>query len=216
MAEAKIELVNHEATLSYWSPNEWPFSAVITGVAKVCTAKAENVKPREVEKNKAFVQKLMKRGHWTPSEFVDLTFYLTTSRAVANELVRHRMASYMQESQRFVKYDNGLQVIMPATVKDTLEDALWREQVSDAYDTYLFLLEKGHKPEDARTVLPMATATRMLCKMNLREFRHFICLRTAPAAWSEMRILANEMAKAFAEQFTDEAFLIEDVWHKDE
>lgn len=214
MKEAKIELVAHDAELV-----GYPTSALcstITAAAKVCTAQDQDVNPDELDKHKEFVRKLMQWGHYSPMEFVDLTFYLTTSRAVANELVRHRMASYMQESQRFVKYDNGLQVIMPATVKDTLEDALWREQVSDAYDTYLFLLEKGHKPEDARTVLPMATATRMLCKMNLREFRHFICLRTAPAAWSEMRILANEMAKAFAEQFTDEAFLIEDVWHKDE
>lgn len=212
MNEVKIEFVAHNAELV-----GFPTSALcsaITAAAKVCTAQDTN--PDELDKHKEFARKLLQWGHYSPFEFVDLTFYLTTSRAVANELVRHRMASYMQESQRFVKYDNGLQVIMPATVKDTLEDALWREQVSDAYDTYLFLLEKGHKPEDARTVLPMATATRMLCKMNLREFRHFICLRTAPAAWSEMRILANEMAKAFVEQFTDEAFLIEDVWHKDE
>lgn len=214
MKEAKIEVVAHDAELV-----GFPTSALcstITASAKVCTAQDQDVNPDELDKHKEFVRKLMQWGHYSPMEFVDLTFYLTTSRAVANELVRHRMASYMQESQRFVKYDNGLQVIMPATVKDTLEDALWREQVSDAYDTYLFLLEKGHKPEDARTVLPMATATRMLCKMNLREFRHFICLRTAPAAWSEMRILANLMAEAFAKQFPDEVFLISDVWHKDE
>ena len=215
MAEAKIELVNHEATLSYWSPNEWPFSAVITGVAKVCTAKAENVKPREVEKNKAFVQKLMKRGHWTPSEFVDLTFYLTTSRAVANELVRHRMASYMQLSQRYVRYDEALPVVMPATIKGTLEADLWKAQMRDSHDVYLYLLEHGQKPEDARTVLPLATATRMLCKMNLREFRHFLDLRTDKPAWREMRILANLMAEAFAKQFPDEVFLISDVWHRE-
>ena len=86
----------------------------------------------------------------------------------------------------------------------------------DAHDDYLFLLEHGHKPEDARTVLPMATATHLLCKANLREFRHIIDLRTGPTAWSEMRILANEMAKAFVEQWPDETFLIEDVWHTED
>lgn len=157
----------------------------------------------------------MSWGHWSPFEFVDLTFYFVTSRAVANELVRHRLASYMQQSQRYCRYDNGLQVIMPATLRGTLEADLWRAQMRDAYDVYLYLMEQGQKPEDARTVLPLATATNMLAKMNLREFRHFLNLRTAPAAWSEMRILANLMAEAFAKQFPDETFLIEDVWHRE-
>ena len=92
MAEAKIELVNHEATLSYWSPNEWPFSAVITGVAKVCTAKAENVKPREVEKNKAFVQKLMNQRLTRPHPFTGHAILARpdVKRAHDAPFVRHR------------------------------------------------------------------------------------------------------------------------------
>ena len=211
MKEAKIELVAHDAELV-----GFPTSALcstITAAAKVCTA--QDVNPDELDKHKEFVRKLMQWGHWTPFEFVELTFYLTTTRAVANELV-NRLVSFMQESQRYVKFEEFLPVIMPATIKGTLDEDLWRAHMRDAHDDYLFLLEQEHKTEDARTVLPMATATHLLCKVNLREFRHIIDLRTAPAAWSEMRILANEMAKAFVEQFPDETFLIEDVWHKDE
>lgn len=209
--EAKIELVKHEAELV-----GFPTSALcstITAAAKVCTA--QDVNADELDKNKAFVRKLMSWGHWSPFEFIDLTFYLTTSRAVANELVRHRLMSFMQQSQRYVRYDEALPVVMPATIKGTLEADLWRAQMADAHDVYLYLLEQGHKPEDARTVLPLATATNMLAKMNLREFRHFLNLRTDKAAWSEMRILANLMAEAFAKQFPDEVYLIEDVWHKE-
>lgn len=205
---SKLEYVEHKAKLKS-CPDE-PCSKIISETAHVCTQKES-----DPAKDKEFVRKLMQWGHWSPFEFVDLTFRLTTSRAVANELVRHRLASYMQLSQRYVRYDEALPVVMPATIKGTLEADLWRAQMRDSHDVYLYLLEQGQKPEDARTVLPLATATNMLAKMNLREFRHFLNLRTDRAAWSEMRILANCMAEAFAKQFPDEVFLIEDVWHKE-
>lgn len=162
------------------------------------------------------MKKLMKIGHWSPFEFVDLTFYLTTSRAVANELVRHRLMSFVQESQRYVRYDKGLRVIVPEALRGTLEEDIWQAHMRDTYDVYLYLLEKGVRPEDARTVLPLATATNMIAKMNLREFRHFLSLRTDKPAWREMRILANKMAIQFGNQYPDEVFLIEDVWHKED
>lgn len=203
-----IEFLNHGAVLKTYPMR--PCSAIISEAAHVCTQRTG-----DPAKDKEFVRKLMSWGHWSPFEFVDLTFSLTTSRAVANELVRHRMASYMQLSQRYVRYDESLPVVMPDTIKGTLEADLWRAQMRDSHDVYLYLLEQGQKPEDARTVLPLATATNMLAKMNLREFRHFLNLRTDRAAWSEMRLLANCMAEAFAKQFPDEVFLIEDVWHKE-
>lgn len=184
-------------------------SIVIANAARV-SRKGDLI--ANVDECRSLVKRLMIMGHWSPFEFYDLCFSVVTTRAVSHELVRHRLMSIVQQSQRYCRYDNGLQVIMPATVKDTLEDALWREHVSDAYDTYLFLLEKGHKPEDARTVLPTATATNMIAKMNLREFRHFLNLRTDKAAWVEMRLLANRMARAFAKRYPDEVYLIEDVW----
>ena len=209
MSEAKIELLKHGAVLKTYPMG--PCSAIISEAAHVCTQRTG-----DPAKDKEFVRKLMSWGHWSPFEFVDLTFRLTTSRAVANELVRHRMASYMQLSQRYVRYDKALPVVMPATIKGTLEADLWRAQMADAHDVYLYLLEQGQKPEDARTVLPLATATNLFAKMNLREFRHFLNLRTDRAAWSEMRILANFMAEAFAKRFPDEVFLISDVWHRED
>lgn len=209
--KGKIELVEHSADLVGGFSKDVACSSIITAAARVCTAQDVNIE--DVDAHKTFVRKLMQWGHWSPFEFVDLTFRLTTTRAVANELVRHRVASYMQESQRYCRYDDGLKVIVPKIIFMERGLLTWWVQVHEAYQAYLKLLEQGLKPEDARTVLPLATATSMLCKMNLREFRHFLDLRTAPAAWSEMRILAGLMAQVFAKQFPDEVFLIEDVWH---
>ena len=208
MAEAKIELVNHSAELVRF-PAESP-SLLIAEAAHVSTQR-----DTDPETCKTFVKSLIKLGHWSCFEFADFTWRITTLRAVATELRTHRHASFMQESQRRVRYEEALPVVMPATLKGTLEADLWKAQMRDSHDVYLYLLEHGQKPEDARTVLPLATATNMLAKMNLREFRHFLDLRTAPAAWSEMRILANLMAEAFAKQFPDEVYLISDVWHKE-
>lgn len=209
MAEAKIELVNHSAELVRF-PAESP-SLLIAEAAHVSTQR-----DTDPETCKTFVKSLIKLGHWSCFEFADFTWRITTLRAVATELRTHRHASFMQESQRRVRYEEALPVVMPATLKGTLEADLWKAQMRDSHDVYLYLLEHGQKPEDARTVLPLATATRMLCKMNLREFRHFLSLRTDKPAWREMRILANLMAEAFAKQFPDEVYLISDVWHKDE
>lgn len=205
----EIDVVDHFASLVLCS----------TGAPAILiaeTARVSTQRDTDPETSKAFVQKLMKWGHWTPFEFVDLTFYLTTSRAVANELVRHRLMSFVQESQRYVRYDKGLRVIVPEALRGTLEEEIWQAHMRDTYDVYLYLLEKGVRPEDARTVLPLATATNMIAKMNLREFRHFLNLRTDKPAWREMRILANLMAEAFAKQFPDEVFLISDVWHRED
>ena len=209
MEEIKVELVEHSAELLRF-PEKSP-SLIMAEAARVSTQR-----DTDPETSKAFVQKLMKWGHWTPFEFVDLTFYLTTSRAVANELVRHRLMSFVQESQRYVRYDKGLRVIVPEALRGTLEEDIWQAHMRDTHDVYLYLLEKGVRPEDARTVLPLATATNMIAKMNLREFRHFLNLRTDKPAWREMRILANCMAEAFAKQFPDEVFLISDVWHRED
>lgn len=78
---------------------------------------------------------------------------------------------------------------------------------------YHMLLNRGVPSEDARSVLPNCTATRIMVKMNLREFRHFLDLRTGKAAWGEMQKLARAMADAFLAEFPDDSFLIGDVCH---
>lgn len=209
MEEIKVELVEHSAELLRF-PEKSP-SLIIAEAAHVSTQKGT-----DPETCKAFVKKLMKLGHWSCFEFADFTWRVTTMRAVATELRTHRHASFMQESQRRIRYEDGLRVIVPEGIRGTLEADIWKAHIRDTYDVYLYLLEKGVRPEDARTVLPSSVAAGLIVHMNLREFRHFLSLRTDKPAWREMRILANKMAIQFGNQYPDEVFLIEDVWHKED
>ncbi len=200
-----IELVSHSAELI--RSTEGRPTLVIANAARVCKDGTENTDYCEARK---LCRKLLAWGHMSPFEFFEVTFQCVTNRAVSHELVRHRMASYMQESQRYCNYEQELPVIMPHGVKAAghVAAANWEAQMAEAWNCYCGMLELGAKPEDARTVLPEATATKLLVKMNIREFRHFLSLRTSPAAWQEMRFLATAMADAFLAKFPDEQYLL--------
>ena len=203
----RINCVEHDAWIVY-GPEEHRCTRLIASAARVCTCSTGTE-----DDDRDLVCKLMKWGHWSPFEFVTLCWSVRTSRAVANELVRHRLASYMQQSQRYVGYD-VLDVVEPVRLQRSnfLVRAVWRCAQRFGFACYRLLLRLGVRREDARTVLSTATGTRMLVGMNLREFRHFLNLRTDKAAWVEMRLLADRMARAFAKRYPDEVYLIEDVW----
>lgn len=208
VAGGTIKIVNHSAKLIHFTDfdADESISQIIASAARVSTQK----KPLSFLEAQAFCRKLMSWGHWSPFEFFDMTFECETSRAVSHELVRHRLASFMQESQRYCDYSAGLRVIMPRAFESSLTLLhRFHSNVISSYEDYLAMLHGGAKPEDARVVLPECTATRIFVKMNLREFRHFLNLRTAKAAWSEMRELANAMADRFRWAFAEEKYLIE-------
>ena len=203
IAHAGLKAVSHAEETSF------TIAQIIADSARVSTKKPW-LSPTEAKK---FVEGLMRRGHWSPFEFFDVTFEVVTSRAVSHELVRHRLASYIQESQRYCRYDDKLPVIRrfspsPQWPEDLVP--IFARACNAAHESYLDLLTFGVRPEDARVVLPEATATKIRVKMNLREFRHFLYLRTDKAAWFDMRMLASQMADAFVSMFPTEQYLIDD------
>lgn len=202
-----IYVLQQSAKLMHITPNP---SYVIAHAARVSTAKPA---PDSAAECRAFVKKLIGWGHLTPLEFVSLTFYIVSSRAVSHEFVRHRLMSVVQQSQRYCDYRSQFSVIEHKP--DEMPHDIFMDSVHFAHDSYLSMLDRGVKPEDARILLPECTATQLIVCCNLREFRHFIDLRTSPAAWSAMRKLANLMAEAFVACLPEEYFLIEDVWHKE-
>lgn len=122
---------------------------------------------------------IMKRRHYSVLEHASITFNLTTSRAIANQIVRHRVAAYCQESMRYVKLnrkDGGIPVIKPYGFDCWGNDttAIWHEAVCLAEDFYNELLARGIKAEDARGVLPLDTATVLVATWNLRELFHIL------------------------------------------
>lgn len=146
--------------------------------ARVCTGSSDKTSCIG-EENENFVKRvIMARRHYSVLEHVTMTFELTTSRAIANQIVRHRMAAYCQESMRYVKLnkkDGGLPVIKPYKFDDWNEYAqhVWYEAITTCEDNYNELL-LFVKPEDARGILPLDTATTLIATWNLRELFHIL------------------------------------------
>ena len=117
-----------------------------------------------------------------------MTVELITSRDVMAEITRHRLASFAIESQRYVCMKGEISFIQPECyIPGDTASAIWRMNVAEAENTYHKLLESGWLPQDARKVLPNSTATRIVMKANLREWRHIFALRISPAAYPEIR-----------------------------
>ncbi len=143
--------------------------------------------------NERWLQTRIKQGHESLLEHASATFYIKGSRAFTHELVRHRIASYSQRSQRYVK-ESKPEFITPPEVS-ALEGAseVYQDSMKAAWDAYNRLLAAGVKPEIARYVLPNACSTEIICTWNFREIRHIIRLRSGPAALPEMRAVAAKI-----------------------
>lgn len=145
---------------------------------------------------------VIKGGHLSTLEHASYTFAVDgISRACTHQLVRHRMASFNQQSQRYVKFDNGFDYIEPpAIAEDEEAHKIFAEcmaQCSEAYSKLRELKdEKGDdliKKEDCRFVLPNAAETKIVITMNIRELLHFFELRCCNRAQWEIREMANKM-----------------------
>jgi thymidylate synthase (FAD) len=143
-----------------------------------------------------FVQARVREGHESIIEHASVTFEISgISRACSHQLVRHRIASYSQESQRYVDM-LAPEFVMPPSVAGNPEAiAVWDEFMAGVTDAYQRLRALGVRKEDARFVLPNAAATRIIVTMNFRSLRHFFSVRGEKAAQWEIRALALEMLR---------------------
>lgn len=134
-------------------------------------------------------------GHESVLEHVSFTFAIEgISRACSHQLVRHRMASYSQQSQRYVKMDK-FSTMIPPTIRDASDD-IFNEYFSlmvAITNTYASFIERGIPEEDARYILPNACCTNIIVTMNARELRHFFSLRCCERAQWEIKQLAEMM-----------------------
>lgn len=151
------------------------------------------------ESAKDFVKMLIKRGHEAMIEHYNVTLKFICDRGVTHEIVRHRIASYAQESTRYCNYSkdqfgNELTFILPCfwfeENKRDDEYNLWKQTCQLIEKNYLNLLKLGASAQEARSILPNSLKTEIVVTMNLREWRHFFKLRTAKAAHPQMREVA--------------------------
>lgn len=151
----------------------------------------------------SFVQRILDRGHESVLEHEKLTVRVICDRGVSHEIVRHRIASYSQESTRYCnyslnKYQNELTFIRPYFWNDSPDKfRIWKETMMFAEHSYLELIRLGASPQEARSVLPNSLKTEIVITMNMREWRHFFKLRTSSAAHPQMQEIAIPILTAF-------------------
>ena len=148
-----------------------------------------------------FIQNIIKRGHESVLEHFSFTVKFICDRGVSHEIVRHRIASYSQESTRYCNYSKDdfgseITVIEPCfLVPGTKAYTDWHTLCLNAEIAYFNMLDWGCTPQEARVVLPTSLKTELVMTANIREWRHFLKLRTSPAAHPQMREVANLLLK---------------------
>jgi len=141
-----------------------------------------------------FLRARIREGHESIVEHASATFEVSAiSRAASHQLVRHRIASYSQESQRYVDMSDPEWALPPAVAENPEARTIWERFASEVEAAYRALRELGVRKEDARFVLPNATATRIVVTMNFRELLHLFRLRISPAAQWEIRDVCVRM-----------------------
>jgi thymidylate synthase (FAD) len=138
---------------------------------------------------------IMKSGHHSALEHASYTFAVDgVSRALTHQLVRHRLASFNQQSQRYVAMSGEIEAITPESIsKDPELLALYNTALDTANNTYQALLAAGVEAEDARYVLPNACVTKIVVTMNIRELLHFFEVRCCRRAQWEIQQLGTKM-----------------------
>lgn len=162
----------------------------IERIGRVCY-KSEDKITEDGKSAEKFVRMIIDRGHEAMIEHSCLSVKFIVDRGVSHELVRHRIASFAQESTRYCnysqdKFDNGVTFIKPFFFDD-VKYQRWLSAMADAESAYLDLLNNGATPQEARSVLPNSTKTEITITANYREWRNFFKLRTAKAAHPQMR-----------------------------
>ena len=157
-----------------------------------------NLQYEDPEKDSALklLKNIVEKGHGSVLEHCCFTFSIEgISRACSHQLVRHRIASYSQQSQRYVNGEK-FGYITPEKIKkmDVLDEA-YKNFMEEVQIFYKNLVLAGIPKEDARYILPNATTTNIVVTMNARELLHFIELRSSPRAQWEIRELAQEMLR---------------------
>ena len=187
--------------------NECEMLKAIERAGRTCY-KSENLVSEESAKK--FVTNILKLGHESVIEHEKITVRIISDRGVSHEIVRHRIASYSQESTRYCNYcndrfGNELTFIEPCffssdSEEDIKNKQVWLDTMAIIEKNYNMLIENGAKPEEARAILPNSLKTEIVVTMNLRAWRHFFKLRADKSAHPQIREIANMILDEFKEK----------------
>lgn len=200
--EPKVELIN--------SPSYSGLLSLIELAGRTCYKSESKITEDSAEK---FVRNILKRGHEAVIEHGSVTVRFTCDRGVSHEIVRHRLASYCQESTRYCNYSKDgfggeITVIEPSWCSEgDPAYEVWKKACQRAELAYFDLMSISCSPQESRSVLPNSLKTEVVMTANMREWRHFLRLRTASAAHPDMRevakMLLTEMKNRYPVFFED-------------
>lgn len=189
-----MRVVEQSATII--SPVPANVLELLERVGRVCYKSESNITEGSAEK---FISNVLSRGHEAMIEHFSVSVLCVTDRGISHEIVRHRLASYAQESTRYCcyskdKFGGEITVVVPHEIQssknpDNYKD--WLNVCKNAEAMYLRMLQRGISPQTARSVLPTCLKTEIVVTMNLREWRHFFKMRCSKRAHPDMQILAN-------------------------
>lgn len=154
---------------------------------------------------KTFIKNILSRKHEAVMEHFNITVKFICDRGVTHEIVRHRLASYCQESTRYCnyskdKYNKEITVIEPFYLQaGTSSYDAWENTCKTSEKAYFDMLNDGCTPQEARAVLPNSLKSELIMTANLREWRHFLKLRTSHASHPQMRLIAKKLLSKFLE-----------------
>lgn len=182
----------------------------IEKIGRVCYKSESNISDGSAER---FISNILKRGHESVIEHESITVRMVCDRGITHEIVRHRIASYSQESTRYCNYTNdkfGNQITVIDLAsgfqydldddKDLALYKVWTEAMESAEKSYFKMLELGATPQEARSVLPNSLKTEIVVTMNLRSWRNFFRLRCDSHAHPQMREVAGIALEVFKEK----------------
>jgi thymidylate synthase (FAD) len=189
-----MKIVQSSATLEFITPN----------ALEIIERAGRTAYQSEPKGAAEFVKKLKNLGHLSVFEHAIASFRLVTDRGVSHELVRHRIASFTQESTRYCDYSGEISVICPPEIEGNAYKT-WDISVRECERCYSLLREAGYSPQTARAVLPTCLKTEIVITANFREWMHIFELRCSPAAHPQMKSLM-EICQATLRKWYPEIF----------
>ena len=207
--ESPIKIIKPSVQILKTSFDNTDVARSIEKVARTCYKSEDKITDSSAEK---MVKGLLKSEHMAMFEHETITVLFRCDRGVSHEIVRHRLASYAQESTRYCNYSNGkfdhkIEVINPTFGFNDMDEKsyhAWKKAMENAANSYFELIDLGMAPQMARDVLPTSVATSIVVTMNLREWRHFIKLRslgTTGAPHPQMKYLASKLLEELGNKY---------------
>lgn len=188
-----MKIVEPSATLEWITPNALQ---IIESAGRICYKSEDKITQDSADD---FVAKIISRGHEAVIEHACASFRIITDRGITHEIVRHRIASYCQESTRYCnyagdKFGSEISVIEPPKMNDSQRDA-WIAACEEAEKQYFIMLKEGAAPQIARAILPTCLKTEIIMTANFREWRHFLKLRLGSGAHPQVIEVAEMIRK---------------------